>query len=84
MPQVLIHKVSPCLDVNRHGQLVICHDTGLSLSAFPYLVPPSFSTISSGSTNVHPTEAQAQDQLVGPGNQAIVLGSEAALSQVTT
>lgn len=83
MPQVLIHKVSLCLDVNRHGQLVICHDTGLSLSAFPYLVLP-FSTISSGSTDVHPTEAQAQDQLVGPGNQAIVLGSEAALSQVTT
>lgn len=40
MPQGLICKASLCLDVNRHGQLVICYDTALSLSAFPYPVSP--------------------------------------------
>lgn len=40
MPQDLIHKVSLCLDVNRHGLLVIHHDIALSLSAFPHPVSP--------------------------------------------
>lgn len=38
VPQGLIHKASLYLDVNRHGQLVICRDTALLLSAFPH--PP--------------------------------------------